>query len=221
MLRAHSRSASPPPTFDGRFCEQLEELLTWRRDVRRFRPDPVPAELLPLLLTLAVQAPSVGNSQPWRFVEVQTEALRERVREEFARCNADALASYAGERAALYATLKLEGLRIAPIHLAVFSDDAPIAGHRLGRATMPDTLAFSTVMAIHTLWLVARAHGLGLGWVSILDAERVRSILGVAERWRLIGYLCIGWPQEEHVEPELVRHGWQAPLPLDQVLSRV
>ncbi|GGC50443.1 5,6-dimethylbenzimidazole synthase [Chelatococcus reniformis] len=210
-----------PPTFGAEFREQLDELLCWRRDVRRFRADPVDDDLLRRLLASAQHAPSVGNSQPWRFVAVDSEPLREGVRDEFQRCNAEALASYAGERAAKYATLKLEGLRQAPVHLAVFTDLATAGGHGLGRATMPETLNYSTVTAVHALWLVARAHGIGVGWVSILEPARVTALLGVPQGWDLVAYLCIGWPVEEHVDPELVRHRWQEMLSLDAVFSRI
>jgi len=199
-----------PPEFDAEFRQRLLQLFAWRRDVRRFRADPVPPALLDELLAVTDLAPSVGNSQPWRFVLVASEAARAGLRAEFERCNAAALASYAGERAALYARLKLEGLRSAPVQLAVFVDEATAQGAGLGQATMPETRAFSSVTAIHTLWLAARAFGLGLGWVSILDPVQVARLLAVPAGWRLVAHLCIGWPEEEHCDPELQRHGWQA-----------
>lgn len=205
-------------TFDTRFRESLSELLAWRRDVRRFRSDPVDDELLRELLALAILSPSVGNSQPWRFVQVTSPDRREAIAESFRRCNADALAAYAGERAQAYARLKLAGLGEAPTQIAVFCDQETGAGHGLGRRTMPETLRFSVVMAIHTFWLAARAHGLGAGWISILDPVEVRAALDVPDAWTLIAYLCVGYPAEEHTDPELVRHGWQARLPLDDVL---
>lgn len=208
------------PSFDPAFRRALADLVAWRRDVRRFRPDPVPDALLRDLLALACLAPSVGNSQPWRFVSVARPDRREAVAAEFARCNAEAERRYAGERAAAYARLKLEGLREAPVHLAVFCDEATGAGHGLGRLTMPETVRYSAVLAVHTFWLVARAHGLGVGWVSILDPARVRALLDVPRDWSFIAYLCIGYPAEEHLDPELVRHGWQERTPGALVLSR-
>lgn len=197
------------PQFDTAFLEQLDSLFRWRRDVRRFRGDPVAAEEMTQLLRAAALSPSVGNSQPWRFVLVDDEARRAAVRRHFEACNAEAEASYSGERAALYARLKLAGLREAPVHLAVFADLEATAGHGLGRRTMPETLAYSVVGAVHTLWLAARARGIGVGWVSILEPETVARILDVPAAWRLIAYLCIGYPEEEHLDPELERHGWQ------------
>jgi len=208
------------PRFSRAFREKFAELVAWRRDVRRFTGAPLDEAKLHRLIEVAVQAPSVGNSQPWRFVDVRTPDLRQAIIAEFERCNREALASYEGERASCYARLKLAGLKEAPVHLAVFSEENPEAGHGLGRATMPETLHYSTLMAIHTLWLAARAEGIGVGWVSILDPARVKAALDVPASWRFIAYLCIGEPCEEHLDPELVRHGWQDPLPIEAVLHR-
>ncbi|MCB1884322.1 MAG: 5,6-dimethylbenzimidazole synthase [Geminicoccaceae bacterium] len=197
------------PDFDAAFRDGFERLLRWRRDVRRFRPDPVDPALLERLLGLAALAPSVGNCQPWRFVSVAGEAPRAAVRASFLAANAAALAAYEGERARLYAGLKLAGLDEAPVHLAVFADEATGRGHGLGRQTMPEMLRYSVVTAVHTLWLAARAEGLGVGWVSILDPDAVHAALDVPEAWRLVAYLCVGHPVEAHDDPELQRAGWQ------------
>src|SRR5271168_823367 len=161
------------PVFDAAFRAHLTELFRWRRDVRRFRKIPLPPALLDALLETAALAPSVGLSQPWRFVTVDDVLRRAAIRKNFERCNADALACQSADRAGLYARLKLAGLDEAPCHLAVFAEPDPLQGHGLGRQTMPQTTAYSAVMAVHTLWLAARSLGLGLGWVSILDPEAV------------------------------------------------
>jgi 5,6-dimethylbenzimidazole synthase len=198
-----------PPRFDAAFKAQFAELVRWRRDVRRFRSDPVQADLVARLLELAVCAPSVGLSQPWRFVLVETPARRQAIAENFARTNQAALDGYAGERQARYAKLKLEGLAQAPVHLVVCADETTAAGHGLGRQTMPETIRYSVVAAIQTLWLAARAEGLGVGWVSILDPAAVHASLDLPPQWTFIAYLCLGWPEEEHDDPELERHGWE------------
>jgi 5,6-dimethylbenzimidazole synthase len=200
----------PPPVFDDAFRDGLETLLRWRRDVRRFRTDPVAPGTVDRLLGLADLAPSVGNSQPWRFVAVESTAARAAVRANFTEANADALGAQPEERRHLYASLKLAGLDRAPVQLAVFTDTGTAQGHGLGRRTMPQTLEHSTVMAVHTLWLAARAGGIGVGWVSILDPDRLRRDLAVPEDWSLTAYLCLGRPEQEHVVPELERAGWQA-----------
>jgi 5,6-dimethylbenzimidazole synthase len=208
------------PVFDRAFGRQLEQLFRWRRDVRRFRRDPVPAALLDHLLDLAALAPSVGLSQPWRFATVDDPARRARVRANFLRCNAAALAAQPSERAALYARLKLAGLDEAPCHLAVFADPAPAQGHGLGRATMPETTVWSAVMAVHTLWLAARAAGLGMGWVSILDPEEAKAALDVPTEWTFIGYFCIGYPEAASDTPELEREGWEHRRPAGETRLR-
>ncbi|MEH3146934.1 MAG: 5,6-dimethylbenzimidazole synthase [Methylobacterium frigidaeris] len=199
-----------PPDFDAGFRDAFAALVAWRRDVRRFRADPVPEAELRESLALACLSPSVGNSQPWRFVRVADPARRHAVIANFSRCNEAAAAAYPDERAAAYRRLKLAGLREAPVHLAVLCDEGTADGHGLGRATMPEMLRYSVVTAVHTLWLAARSRGLGVGWVSILDPDALVALLDVPESWRLVAYLCLGYPAEEHADPELVRHGWQA-----------
>jgi 5,6-dimethylbenzimidazole synthase len=198
-----------PPAFDDDFRARLRELFAWRRDVRRFRTDPVPADQLRDLIDAACLAPSVGLSQPWRFVLVESQGRRAAIVEEFNRCNREALEAYAPDRAALYARLKLAGLVEAPCHLAIFADEATPAGHGLGRQTMPEMLRYSVVTAIANLWLAARAAGIGMGWVSILDPERIGEILEVPASWRLIGYFCLGYPEAETTTPELQTEGWE------------
>lgn len=195
--------------FDDGFRRHLRELFVWRRDVRRFRSDPLPAGAIDRLIETACLSPSVGLSQPWRFVTVDEDARRRAVIDDFKACNADALSAYSGERAARYATLKLSGLEQAPGHLAVFADKAGDIGHGLGRATMPETTEYSVVAAITAMWLAARAEGIGLGWVSILNPDRIHAVLDVPDTWKLIAYLCIGYPEAECDRPELEQANWE------------
>jgi 5,6-dimethylbenzimidazole synthase len=195
--------------FSAEFAAQFESLLRWRRDVRHFRKEPIPEDVFQHLLAMACLAPSVGLSQPWRFVRVIDTDRRQAIRDVFRRCNAAALASQAAEKSALYARLKLAGLEDAPVQLAVFAESAPAQGSGLGRATMPETVHYSVVTAVHTLWLCARVHGIGVGWVSIIDPEAVKSILDIPTTWRLIAYLCIGYPDGDTEEPLLQSVGWE------------
>lgn len=208
-----SGSGAPGSARDGRFDEafraDLHDLLVWRRDVRRFRPDPLPDGTFERLVGLACLAPSVGLSQPWRFVTVSDPVRREAVRATFRRCNDAALALQPDERAGLYARLKLEGLDRAPSQFALFVERETGQGHGLGRLTMPETADYSAVMAVHTLWLAARAEGIGLGWVSILDPEAVTAALDVPAGWRLVGYFCLGYPEGDDDRPALERAGWE------------
>jgi 5,6-dimethylbenzimidazole synthase len=207
---SNERTMPTTPVFDDAFRARLWSLLAWRRDVRRFRRDPLPPGMVERLIGLASLAPSVGLSQPWRFVLVDDPARRAAVRRDFAAANAAALAVQASERTARYAQLKLAGLDDAPGHLAVFADRATEQGHGLGRHTMPEMIDYSAVAAIHTLWLAARAEGIGMGWVSILDPHEIGAILEVSAEWKLIGYFCLGYPAEEEDAPMLETAGWEA-----------
>jgi 5,6-dimethylbenzimidazole synthase len=209
-----------PTRFDEQFRATLKELLVWRRDVRRFRKDSLPPGLLDELLQLACLAPSVGFSQPWRWVTVDSPERRVAIVKNFRQCNQDALAGYSGSRAALYARLKLEGLNDAPVHLAVFVDPETETGHGLGTKTMPEMLSYSAVCAVHTLWLAARAHGIGLGWVSILDPVQAQQTLDVPPAWQLIAYLCLGYPEQESDRPELEKEHWTSRQPLEAARLR-
>jgi 5,6-dimethylbenzimidazole synthase len=208
-------------SFDPAFRACLRELLIWRRDVRRFRRDPLPNGTLESLIELACLAPSVGLSQPWRFVIVEDGGVRAAIRQNFATCNAQALAALSGDRAGLYAQLKLTGLDEAPCHLAVFADRATTQGHGLGRHTMPEMIDYSAVTAVHTIWLAARAQGIGMGWVSILDAKAVAALLDGPAEWKFIGYFCLGYPQADDTIPELEQSGWERRrLPSSVILRR-
>ncbi len=209
-----------PPEFDASFREQLETLFIWRRDVRHFRTDPVAGDTIEGLISQACLSPSVGNSQPWRFVLVEDPVCRGEIRDNFLNENAAALGDYRDERATAYAKLKLAGLDDAPVHLAVFADTGTGRGHGLGRRTMPEMLEYSAVAAVNTLWLSARAAGIGVGWVSILDPQAASETLEAPEAWRLIAYLCIGYPAAAHRDPALQRAGWQARGHLKDFLFR-
>lgn len=214
------RGPGAAPVFGAEFAARFRELVLWRRDVRRFRPDAVSPALVHSLIELASHAPSVGNCQPWRFVLVEDDARRRAVADSFRRVNADALQGYTGEKQALYANLKLEGLEVAPVHIAVFADEATERGAGLGRLTMPETLRYSVVGAIQTLWLAARADGLGVGWISILEPDVVTRSLDVPMTWTLVAYLCLGRPAEEHLDPELERHGWEPRAPIAELILK-
>jgi 5,6-dimethylbenzimidazole synthase len=228
-MSAHSRPhvenaaevAERSSAFDNAFRARLRDLLVWRRDVRRFRRDPLPNGTLEALIELACLAPSVGLSQPWRFIIVENETTRAAIRLNFATCNADALAELSGSRASLYARLKLAGLEEAPCHLAVFADRSTEQGHGLGRHTMPEMIEYSAVTAVHTIWLAARARGIGMGWVSILDPKAIATLLDVPAEWKFIGYFCLGYPQADDSVPELEQAGWERRrLPASVIIRR-
>jgi 5,6-dimethylbenzimidazole synthase len=205
--------------FTSDFQDMLDDLLTWRRDVRHFATRALEEGMMDALLDRACLAPSVGNSQPWRFVRVMSAELRQKLIAHVEQENARAVAIYDGDAKVRYSALKLHGLREAPEHVAIFCDMKTDAGRGLGRQTMPETLVYSTVLAVHTLWLAARARGIGMGWVSILEPATVAAMLDVPADWRLIGYLCLGYATENNATAELERRGWQDRL--DPALTRI
>jgi 5,6-dimethylbenzimidazole synthase len=208
------------PNFDETFRANLRDLFQWRRDVRRFRTQALPDGTIERLIELASLSPSVGLSQPWRFVLVDDPTRRRAVLDNFKACNASALKTYSNELAARYARLKLAGLEEAPCHIAVFADRRTPLGHGLGQQTMPETAEYSAVAAVCTMWLAARAEGIGMGWISILDPVRVTQILDVPAAWHFIGYFCLGYAQTETDAPELEQEGWEHRRPATSHLLR-
>lgn len=207
-------------SFSEEFRHAFDQLLRWRRDVRHFRPDPVEeAQLMRLLSTFSL-APSVGLSEPWRIVRVKDPQTRKAAEENFQTCNEQALAGYSGEKAQIYAGLKLSGMRDAPVQLAIFCDEETDKGAGLGAGTMPEMRRYSVVTAITQFWLAARAEGLGVGWVSILDPDQLTRDLKVSDSWRLVAWLCVGWPESNTIQPELEREGWEARTAVPQIVER-
>ncbi len=182
-----------------------------RRDIRaQFLSTPIPDHVLGRLLDAAHHAPSVGFMQPWDFIVIRSNAVREAVHNCFMEANRQAAAIYTGERRALYESLKLEGIREAPVNLCITCDRSRAKGAGVGRQTDPDTVLYSTVCAIQNLWLAARAESLGVGWVSILDLDRLRGLLGIPAELVPIAYLCVGYVSEFPANPELESVGWES-----------
>jgi 5,6-dimethylbenzimidazole synthase len=205
----------PDDRFDEAERRGLYRAIFERRDVRgQFRPDPIPDAVLARLLDAAHHAPSVGFMQPWDFVLIDDLAIRARIRAIFDAENARAAARYEGERAALYRSLKLEGILESPLNLCVTCDRTRGGPHVLGRSTVLETDLFSTCLAVQNLWLAARAEGVGVGWVSILGPRQLAEVLGLPGHVEPVAYLCLGYVTEFLPEPELQRKGWRERLPL-------
>jgi 5,6-dimethylbenzimidazole synthase len=201
------------PTWKSEFRSQLYDLFRMRRDVRRFHTTAIAPDALARWIDAACMAPSVGLSQPWRFISVNQPSIRNEVVVEFETQNALAASTYDDSTRHRYEQLKLSGLREAPEHLAIFIEPSPEQGRGLGRRTMPETVAYSVVAAIQNFWLAARCEGVGVGWVSIIRPKRIGELLEVPRHWQLIAYLCVGYPAEPaHEIPELERLGWQRRL---------
>ena len=196
-------------TFPESFQRDLDDLLRWRRDVRHFRSDPGDEALLQQCLDAFLVAPSVGLSEPWRIIRVESDAARAAALANYQTANAEALTGYSDDKAALYAQLKLSGMQEAPVQLAVYCDESTEKGAGLGAGTMPEMRRYSVVSAINLFWLAARARGIGVGWVSVLDPDQLNRDLDVPAGWLLVGYLCVGYPEDVNDTPELERKGWE------------
>jgi 5,6-dimethylbenzimidazole synthase len=188
---------------------RLERLMAMRRDVRHFSDATVPDEAIEKAIRVAALAPSVGYSQPWRWVQVDDPQRRATVIASHARANERARLEAHRERAEEYGALVLSGLSSAPVHLAVCCDTTTRRGSGLGRQTMPQTLRDSVVMAVYGFWLAARALDLGVGWVSILDPADVARVLDLPAGWDLVAYLAVGYAAVPSTTPELVERGWE------------
>ncbi|WP_243048256.1 5,6-dimethylbenzimidazole synthase [Dyella sp. RRB7] len=190
-----------------------------RRDVRsQFRPDPIAPDVLARLLRAAHHAPSVGFMQPWDFIVIDSAATKQAMKALYERANADAAGRFEGERAALYRRLKLEGIVDSPINLCITCDRTRGGPHVLGRNTMLDADLFSTCLAVQNLWLAARAEGIGVGWVSIVDPAELATLLGLPDHVVPVAYLCLGYVSEFLARPELETAGWRSRLPLESLL---
>jgi 5,6-dimethylbenzimidazole synthase len=208
------------PAFPQQERDAVYRVIHERRDVRRgFLPEPMPDDLLERILAAAHCAPSVGLMQPWRFIVIRDQATRIGVHGLFVEANREASECYSGEQRERYTGLKLEGITEAPQNLCVVFDPGAERGLGLGRQTMPETALYSVVCAIQNLWLAARAEGIGVGWVSILDPDRLRDLLAIPQHILPIAYLCLGFVEEFATEPDLERSGWQQRSPLHEVLA--
>jgi 5,6-dimethylbenzimidazole synthase len=181
-----------------------------RRDVRsHFLPDPVPDEVLGRILDAAHHAPSVGFMQPWDFLVIRDPAVRQAVFRNFEIASGRAAEAYKDEQRKLYDSLKLAGILEAPVNVCVTCDHSRTKGSGLGRQTDPAVDLYSAVCAVQNLWLAARAESLGVGWVSILDLEQLKSTLGIPPDLTLVAYLCIGYVSEFRPQPDLEEKGWE------------
>jgi len=195
-------------SFNETDCQILEEILRLRRDVRGnyFTDEPVSKALISRLIKAALYAPSVGYSQPWQFVVIRNESVKQQVYQSFKQANAVGSSLFLGDKKCDYKALKLEGILEAPVNIAIFYK--PSKTPVLGQTSMKNMGRFSVVCAIQNLWLMARALNIGVGWVSIVDAQQVKQAVNADEDAELIGYLCIGYVKEFLDEPELKQKGW-------------
>lgn len=204
--------------FTSEDIETLENIILSRRDVRgnRFIDKEISKEDLEKILFAGVNAPSVGFSQPWEFVVVKDMAIRNEIKQSFFEENEKAADLFEGKKGDAYTQLKLEGISESALNIAVFykPKEHPV----LGQTSMKEAGVFSVVCAIQNMWLMARALGVGLGWVSILDPNKVKAILNAPKDRQLIGYLCLGHVDFFYENPELEKLKWEKRKTIDEVL---
>ena len=205
--------------FDELQQHLLEDILQARRDVRGnhfLRNEAVCDEDVQRILQAAIWAPSVGYSQPWRFVVIRDDQVKQQVADSFKQENEKA-AHLFDEKQQQYQQLKLEGILEAPVNIAVFyqSSAAPV----LGQTSMQEMGEYSVVCAVQNMWLMARAMNIGMGWVSILNPVDVKRILGAQADHKLVAYLCVGKVDKFLDRPELEQLKWEQAKTLDEVVS--
>jgi 5,6-dimethylbenzimidazole synthase len=189
-----------------------------RRDCRRFRPEPIPDQVLARILEAAHHAPSVGFMQPWDFILIKDSQIREKIHQAFLRANAEAQKLFEGKRQTQYAAFKLEGIRESPVNICVTCQRDRFGPVVLGKTCQPEMDLYSTVCAVQNLWLAARVEGIGVGWVSIIRAGELSAILNLPDQVVPVAYLCLGYVEEFAPEPELQTAGWLPRLPLQSVV---
>lgn len=206
--------------FNEHEVDILKEIILYRRDVRgnRFLDKEIPEEVLNDILFAGVNAPSVGFSQPWEFVVVDDAEVKEAVKQTFVEENEKAKELFEGEKMDAYTALKLEGIVEAPLNIAVFYK--PSQHPVLGQTAMKEAGEYSVVCAIQNMWLMARSLNVGLGWVSILNPDKVKAALGAPADRKLIGYLCLGYVDMFYENPELERLNWEKRKKMEEVLIR-
>jgi len=219
MLDDESRHLAAAAAFSENDRQAVYRAIETRRDVRdQFLPDPIDEDVLRRLLEAAHRAPSVGFMQPWNFILIRDPELRKRMWQLFNDANEEAASMFERERQQTYRSLKLEGIRKAPVNICVTCDRTRGGKVVLGRTHNPQMDLYSTVCAVQNLWLAARAEGIGVGWVSIYKDRDLRSLLSIPDHVEIIAYLCVGHVDRLYTEPELAVKGWRNRLPLDELI---
>lgn len=206
--------------FDAAARDAVYRAIFTRRDIRgQFLPCPVPDPILARLITAAHHAPSVGFMQPWNFILIRDAGRKAQIRELVGRARAEEVRQIEDDRQALYRSLKLDGIVEAPVNLCITCDRSRAESSPLGRWHNPEMDIYSTVCAVQNLWLAARAEGIGVGWVSILDKEKLKSLLAIPAHVTPVAYLCLGYVSDFATRPELESKGWRKRLALDELIS--
>lgn len=190
-----------------------------RRDVRgQFKPDPIPDEVLSRVLYAAHHAPSVGFMQPWNFVVVRSDEVKQRVHSAFTEAHREAAEMFEEEKRETYKTLKLEGILESPVNICITCDRERTGPAVIGRTHIKTMDLYSSVCAVQNFWLAARSEGLGVGWVSIIKQQALKEALEIPKNIVPIAYLCVGYVSHFYKKPELETAQWLPRLPLQDLV---
>ncbi|WP_394845596.1 nicotinate-nucleotide--dimethylbenzimidazole phosphoribosyltransferase [Pendulispora brunnea] len=198
-----------PVRFDEAARAALYRVMELRRDIRHFRPGDIDDDVLARILGAAELAPSVGFSQPWAFVVIRDPAIRAHIRQSFLRCREAEAARFPADRREAYLEFKLEGIEESTLNVCVLADLRPRDEAILGTTVQPESVRASVCCAVQNLWLAARAEGIGIGWVSIVEPSVLREELALPAGVEPIAYLCVGHAEEFRERPLLEENGWR------------
>jgi 5,6-dimethylbenzimidazole synthase len=206
-------------SFDQAARDAVYRAIFTRRDIRSdFLPIPLDDTVLARLLAAAHRAPSVGYMQPWNFIVIRDQERRKQVRDLFLSARLQEAETMGPDRQALYRSLKLEGICESAINLCITCDRSRSKNSPLGRWHNPEMDLYSTVCAVQNFWLAARAEGVGVGWVSIIDPGALKTLLAIPDHVVPIAYLCVGPVSAFAEQPELETKGWARRLPLSSLI---
>ena len=196
--------------------DAIYRVIRERRDMRHFVREPIDEAVLLKLLDAATQAPSVGYMQPWRFVRITDEAVRAEIYEKV-KTEIDTTGEAVGEKKEAYMRLKLEGINeCAEVWVAALMEGRE--KYVLGRRTMPEMDLASLSCAVQNIWLAARAEGIGVGWVSFFEPDRLAKLLGLPDDAFPAAILCIGHVDNFYPEPLLKAEGWDKERKLQELV---
>ncbi|WP_394835062.1 nicotinate-nucleotide--dimethylbenzimidazole phosphoribosyltransferase [Pendulispora rubella] len=198
-----------PVRFDEDARAALYRIMELRRDIRHFRPGDIDDDVLARILGAAELAPSVGFSQPWAFIVLRDPAIRARIRQSFLRCREAEATRFPADRRETYLEFKLEGIEESTLNVCVLADLRPRDEAILGTTVQPESVRASVCCAVQNLWLAARAEGIGIGWVSIVEPSVLREELALPRGVEPIAYLCVGHAEEFRERPLLEENGWR------------
>lgn len=219
MQGKYGRHLAQAGPFSEPETDAVYRAIHTRRDVRNeFLPEPVPDAVIQRLLAAAHAAPSVGYMQPWNFMLIRDPANRQAVHRIFQDANDEAAGQLHGEQKHRYMALKLEGILKSPLNICITCDRKRGGDFVLGRTHNPQMDLYSTVCAVQNFWLAARAEGIGVGWVSIFDHDRLKRHLGIPDTVEIVAYLCVGYVDQLYVKPELAAKGWREKIPLEKLI---